>query len=456
MSPLIKKRHSWLATVAVMLMAIPLAAQTQPSPPEALTLQAATDYALANNPELLGMQQEVRMAEANLRLARAARGVTASLSAYATSATASNMITAPAEVMPDDMRMADPGRALAADVRISKSLSSGGRLGAGITQRQRLLVATEADIEAARLQVYYDTRAAYRMVLGRQKLLDVRRKEVEALQELVRVDEVKLEAGKIPLYYFLRDKTRLADAQQELTNAQRDVEVGLYELSVMLGLERPRQLTLTDALGFVPLETNEEDALKAAAANRPELTAVRARIAAASAGIEVARAAYRPQVAATVIFDAMTDFGDMGSSGGYTAALVGSLPLLDAGSRGAEVAMAQAQQQQLTQRERQLTQSIARDVLTAQSSLKAADQNIRTSLEAQASAEEDYRAARLRYDVGKAINLEPLDALASLVRARVNAAQALYEYNNAVDALQRATGRYAPAESPTVTRDNNQ
>lgn len=61
------------------------------------------------------------------------------------------------------------------------------------------------------------------------------------------------------------------------------------------------------------------------------------------------------------------------SSGGYTAALIGSLPLIDAGSRGAEVAMARARQQQLTQQERRIAQTVARDVLVAQSSLKAAD-----------------------------------------------------------------------------------
>ncbi|MEN6546564.1 MAG: TolC family protein, partial [Armatimonadia bacterium] len=428
--------------LATIIAAIPAVAQTQPPaptaqqqpPPESLTLQAATDYALQNNPEVLAMEQEIRMAQASLRLAGAARRVQASVNAYASSATTSNMITSPPEVMPDDMRMIDPGRNLAADVRVTKSLSSGGRIAANVTQRQRLLSATEADVQATRLQVYYQTRAMYRMVLLRLRLLDVYRREVEALQELVRVDEVKLEAGKIPLYYYLRDRTRLAEAQQELVNGQRDVETGMYELSVMLGLDHPRQLALTDALGFVPFEYNEDQALREAAANRPELAAVRARIEAALAQISAARAAYRPQLAATLILDYMTGGDDM-SGGGYTAALVGSLPLLDAGARGAEVAMARAQQQQLTQQERRLAQTIARDVLVAQSNLEAADQNIRTSLEAQASAEEDYRAARLRYDVGKAINLEPLDALAALVRARVNAARAVYEYNNAVDAL---------------------
>ncbi|MEI6502695.1 MAG: hypothetical protein WCP21_16925, partial [Armatimonadota bacterium] len=125
MSPLIKKRYSWLAIVAVMLMALPLAAQTQPASPEALTLQAATDYALANNPELLGMLQDVRMAEASLRVAGAAQRLRASANVYAASATTSNMIVGPPDVMPDDMRMTDPGRSLAGDVHLTQPLSTG-------------------------------------------------------------------------------------------------------------------------------------------------------------------------------------------------------------------------------------------------------------------------------------------------------------------------------------------
>jgi outer membrane protein len=435
------------------LLAVPVSAQqTPPAPPlpPALTLQAAAEYALQNNPELLAMQQEVRMAQANLRIARAGNRLQASANGYASSATHSNMVLGAPEVMPDDMRMIDPGQRLAVDARLTKSLTNGGRVGAAIAQRQQLATASEADVEATRLMVYYQTRAMYRMALLNMRMVEVSTREVEARQEMLRVDEEKLNVGKIPLYYYLRDKTTLAQAQQNLVNAQRDLQNSLYQLSTMLGLDRPQELCLTDTLGFVPTELNPDQALQKAAANRPELAAARARIEAAGEQISVARAAYKPQLSATVIFDWMTG-RDMDSSGGYTAAVVGSIPLVDAGTRDAEVAMAQAQQQQATQRERQLAQQVAKEVLTAIANFKAADQNIRTSLEAQASAEEDYRAAKLRYDVGKAINLEPLDALASLVQARVNAAQALYQYNNAVDDLQRAQGQFASPEAPAST-----
>ncbi|MHB8995905.1 MAG: TolC family protein [Armatimonadota bacterium] len=450
----ITPRKALVATILLSLLSVPLWAQQQPAtttqppaPVQALTLKAATEYALQHNPELLAIQQEVAMAQANLRIARAARRFQASANGYASSATHQNMVLGPAGVMPDDMRMIDPGQNLALDARITKSLTTGGRLGAAVAQRQQLTTASEADVEATRLMVYYQTRAMYRMALLNMKMVEVSQKEVEARQEMLRVDEEKLNVGKIPLYYYLRDKTALAQAQQDLANAQRDMQNSLYQLSTMLGLDRPQELCLTDVMSFIPTELNPDEALQTAAASRPELAAARARIEAAGAQISVARAAYKPQLAATVIFDWMTG-RDMDSSGGYTAALVAGIPLVDAGTRAAEVAMAQAQQQQATQRERQLAQQVAKEVLTAIANFKAADQNVRTSLEAQAAAEEDYRAAKLRYDVGKAINLEPLDALASLVRARVNAAQALYEYNNAVDDLQRAQGQFAPPEMP--------
>jgi outer membrane protein TolC len=432
-----------------LLLLVPASAQQQPAL-QALSLQGAAEYALQHNPELLGMQQELAMAQANLRIARAADRFQASANGYASTATHQNMVLGAPEVMPDDMRMIDPGQNLAVDARITKSLTSGGRINSAITQKQRLAAASEADVEATRLMVYYQTRAMYRMALLNTKMVEVAQKEVEARQEMLRVDEEKLNVGKIPLYYYLRDKTTLAQAQQNLVNAQRDLQNSLYQLSTMLGLDRPQELCLTDVMSFIPIEFSPDEALQCAAAKRPELAAARARIEAAGAQISVAQAAYKPQLAATVIFDWMTG-RDMDSSGGYTAAVVGSIPLIDAGTRAAEVAMAKAQQQQATQRERQLAQQVAKEVLTAVANLKAADQNIRTSLEAQAAAEEDYRAAKLRYDVGKAINLEPLDALASLVQARVNAAQALYQYNNAVDDLQRAQGQFASPEAPAST-----
>lgn len=406
--------------------------------PTAWTLGQAVTYALQHNPELLAMREEVRLAQADVRLAAANRRITASVNGYLAAGTTDNMARSAPGSMPEDMQMQAPGRRGDLGVTVTSPLATGGRLPALTRQAESLLAASDADVQAAELRLAYQVHVAYRTVLWRAKLVGVYERDVQARQELARVDEVKLEAGKIPLYYLLRDKTRLADATQMLANARRDREVAMYDLGVLLGLDTPQDLQLTEPPGYAPVELDPARALQDAAARRPELAAVRARTAAAAAGISAAQAEYRPQLSAALMLDLMHD--DMGGSGGYTAAVVASMPLTDGGRRAAQMAAAKAQEAQATQRERQTAQLISREVLTALANLRAADQSVKSAMEAVAQAEEDYSVARLRYDAGKAINLEPLDALAALLRARVNLAQGLYDYASATDDLARATG----------------
>ena len=56
-------------------------------------------------------------------------------------------------------------------------------------------------------------------------------------------------------------------------------------------------------------------------------------------------------------------------------------------------------------------------------------------------AEEDYRIVKERFESGRGIQLEILDAQVSLTRARFNAVSALAEYNSALAMWLRATGR---------------
>jgi outer membrane protein TolC len=126
--------------------------------------------------------------------------------------------------------------------------------------------------------------------------------------------------------------------------------------------------------------------------------------------------------------------------GGYTVGVVGSLPLLDGGERKASVSEAEAMARNLAQQKHALDLQIERDLRSALLSLTAANQNVRTALEAEASAEEDHRVASVGYQAGKLINLEAVSALATLVKARTNVAQAKHEYNLAADAVQRAAG----------------
>jgi len=415
----------------------------EPAPPDtqALSLALAVSLALEKNPSLAAAREDLPAAQARLRMAQAAGRLSASANAYASTGTMGATMPSPESVMPR-MYMGVP-----ADPRFDQNLtlmyplSTGGRIGSQIRAAGAQVQATTQDIESMVLDVAYAVRAAYWQALYQRELVKVQEESVSEQQERLRVDQAKYDAGKIPLFYVLRDKAELADAEQQLTNAGRDAETALLDVRNAIGLQLTARVELTDKLLYDPAAADQDiDRLLAdALANRPEALALQARLTAAEREVAARKAAYRPQVDGMVMLDAgKTSGADF--MGGYTVGLVGSLPLLDGGERRASVSEAEAMVRKLGQEREALDLQIERELRTALLDLAAANKNVRTALEAEASAEEDHRVASIGYQAGKLINLEAVSALATLVKARTNVTRAIYEYNLAADAVRRAVG----------------
>ena len=441
----------WLLGLTTMAVAAAGWAQEPAAPAvQSLSLASAVALALERNPSLAAAREELPGAQARLRMAQAAGKLSGSANAYLSTGTMGSTIPSPDGVMPR-MYMGVP-----ADPRVDQNLtfmyplSTGGRVGSRVRAADAQVQATTQDIESMVLDVAYAVRAAYWQSLYRRELVKVQQESVSEQQERLRVDQAKYDAGKIPLFYVLRDKSELADAEQQLTNAGRDAETALLDLRAAIGLPLAAPVQLTDQLAYDPGAADQDaDTLLAdALAKRPEALALKARSEAAEHEVTARKAACRPQVNGMVMLDGMETSG-MGIGGGYTAGIVGSLPLLDGGERKAGVAEAEAMVRKLTREQEALSLQIERELRTALLNLAAANQNVRTALEAEASAEEDHRVADIGYQAGKLINLEAVSALAALVKARTNVAQAKYEFSLAVDAVNRAAGAMPPAPQPT-------
>ena len=79
-----------------------------------------------------------------------------------------------------------------------------------------------------------------------------------------------------------------------------------------------------------------------------------------------------------------------------------------------------------------------------------ARQNVTTAEAELTAARAEYEAANLRYQVGRSIVVEVLDALAARTRAESNIVEALFQYNVARDQLLRAVGSLGT--NPASTR----
>jgi outer membrane protein TolC len=479
------KRILWLYGLSVLLFAAGARAQTAPAPGgelervlasrpllnEALTVERAVEIALRESPVVRGAGAEVEAATARIAQARAAQRPALSLSGFlARSSGPSSVATSVEPIMTMDLPQ-DNFAALG--VAAMFPLYTGGRLQALTRRAAALRDAAQADAEAERAEVVLLTRLAYHEALARRALMDVWQGRLQADEEQLRVDRARAAEGKIPPFYVQRGEAAVAETQQEIANAERDVELALAQLKTVMGVNLLSELSLSDVLEYTPSanwlpelaapdSTASGDAvpatpplppspatfemptvlpalLRMAQNRRPELQSASGLVRAAQSATDAARGERRPQLD---LF-AMGSAGRSDSDGAFsdtTFGVVASYPLFDGGLRRARVRETEADRRREEQERERVALQVGQEVTNALLRLQAAERNVQTSQTALEAAREDYRVARLRYEAGKSIPVEALDALAARTRAEQSVVQAKFQYNAARDQLLRAVG----------------
>ncbi len=417
---------------------------TRPKIEGKLSLSQAVEIALRESPILRGAVAELRAAEARLQMARSEKRWQLSLNTFASTGTQSGILTSPTTVMPSATMLLPSRSFVDFNAMFMFPLFTGKRLEALIRQAEAIRSASAAQLEAIKLDVALETKIAYRQALLARKVISVAEAYVQAMEERVRIDKVAADVGRIPEFWVLRSEAELANAKQMLANAQRDYEVALINLKAIMGIHPDSQIELTDALevGEEPkFELNREKLLAIAFANRPEVLYSLQQLSAQTFTIQAAKALYSPQVSLMAMADYMRGIGDTGQgTGGYLVGIILGLPIFDGGRRKAIVGEAEAMREKALADLERLKLQIAKEVDTALKELQTAEQNVRTSEVALKSSREEARIAKVRYEAGRSVLVEYLDAIAALVRAELNYAQALYERAVAVDKLIRALG----------------
>ncbi len=197
-----------------------------------------------------------------------------------------------------------------------------------------------------------------------------------------------------------------------------------------------------------PLTGTEPPAtlVAAAAAARPEIVALRSRIAAGHASAEAARAALRPQANLSAGYDyanpnpRILPLEPRWRSSWSVGALI-SLSLFDGGRTTAAAAQIDAQADALGHRLEDLERRVRLEVTQRLLELGTARQAAAVAINNLDSAKENVRVARDRYREGVIPSSELLDAETALLRAGLDRTNALVQVRLALANLERAVGR---------------
>jgi HAE1 family hydrophobic/amphiphilic exporter-1 len=402
-----------------------------PTVSQPLSLHDAVAISLQHSPAIRQAAADVQAAEATIGSAAAAQRLTVSTTTYATLGDSANILTSAPGVTPQNALTVIPRPFADQNVMLMAPLYNGGRLSADRAAARNQVEAASHSAGAARLLVEQAVTEAYARALLAQALVEAAQARLTAEEEQVRITAEKVKAGRLAPVDLLREQAERADARQAALEDQSTGAVAMAELKMALGISQASQITLSDTLdGLIGainsgLPATQEDAVHGADTNRPELAAALRQVEAMQFSVSATQAAYAPQVYAVAMADVAVGRDVTGGGRtGYTVGLTASLPLADGGQRRADTDAARARHARAVADAQRVRLTVEQEAQSAWLIFQTAGEKVKTADAGLVAAQQGYDLADLRYNAGKSVTAERLDALAALTRARGTLAQA--------------------------------
>ncbi len=328
-----------------------------------------------------------------------------------------------------------------AGLNVTYPLFTGGRLEAQEALARANLQGAQATYDRTRQQLVFGARQLYLQGLLATENVAAARRALNAANESLRVARARLSAGAASQFDVLQAEVAVANAEQTLVVAQAGVATAQASLNATLNLPQDTSLELTDTLTPRPVTATLDAAIVQGLRDRPDLLALRSRIVAAQAGIDLASSGTQPTVGLGAGYGVSNANGVTPYVyGNWSVTLSATMAVFDGGITEAKVREAQYQVDQLKTREAQVRQQIELDVRLAWLGLDQAAGQLAAATKAVEQGRESARLAAARYSAGVGTQLELLSAQSALAQAELSLAAARFNQNVARIQLILATG----------------
>jgi outer membrane protein len=328
-----------------------------------------------------------------------------------------------------------------AGLNVTYPLSTGGRLEAQEALARANLQGAQATYDRTRQQLVFGARQLYLQGLLAAENVAAAQRALNAANESLRVARARYSAGAASQFDVLQAEVAVANAEQSIVQARAGVATAQASLNATLNLPQDTPLELTDTLTPRPVATTLDAAIAQGLRDRPDLLALRSRIVAAQAGIDLASSGTQPTVGLGAGYGVTNATGlSPYVYGLWSVTLSATMAVFDGGVTEAKVREAQYQVDQLKTREAQTRQQVELDVRLAWLGLDQAAGRLAAATKAVEQGRESSRLAATRYGAGVGTQLELLSAQSALAQAELSLAAARFDQNVARIQLILATG----------------
>ena len=442
-------RITIFATYLVLTTLLTLVVAAYSYAAETLTLDQAIDMALRNNPGLKAADAQVEAAEAGVL--RSASGFLPKVTVSETwSRTDSSLmalgtklnqeIVTPADFDPSVMNHPDAISNYNTRLAVMQPVWNGGKEYVGRKQATLAKEASIQDRERARQETVFNVIKAYYGVLLAKEYYKVAVQSLETTAATVKLAEARYKAGAVLQSDLLRATVQLAEVQEMATRSQNSVKLANAAINFAMGVPQGTEHEVSGALSTQDMKTGMDAMLEEAASKRPDLMSMELNRRNTEKSVTMARSDYLPSLNLMGQMDWNSDkvAGDEAKSWAVMAVLQWNL--FDGLVTRSKVKEALATSSRMRSLEEQTRSAVQLQVRQAYYNLTASLDRIAATSSSVQEAEEGLRIVQKRYEVGMTTFVDVLGAENSLIRARTNVLQALYDNNIAQAELKLAVG----------------
>ena len=318
-----------------------------------------------------------------------------------------------------------------------------GRLASGVDAAGARAQASAADLAAATLAAQGELATGYYALRSADAEAALLRSSIRAYEESVRITGNRYNAGIAPRSDLLQSQTLLANARADLAGVERTRAQFEHAIAVLLG-RAPADFALA-AVDWRPSAIPAVPGVLPSTLlqRRPDIAAAQRRVAAASASIGAARAAFFPSLGLSANAGlGAASIGDLFKASAFAWSLGASLAqnLFDAGARGARVDGARAAWEQGVAQYRQTVLAAFQEVEDQLVAVRVLEQQEALRRQASQAADLTEQQVMNRYNVGLVSYTEVVQAQVSALSARRTLAQIAASRQTAAVTLIRALG----------------
>ena len=432
----------------IALLAVLALAQSAPvdsAPVARLTLAEALERARAVSPHLGQLRALEDAAAAGLRGARAERWPTLGVSAaYSRNSDVPEFVvqqpTGPFTVFPN---LPNQGRARA---DLGLPLYTGGRTAGSIATAEEQHKASDQDLAAGRNDLTLEVTAAYWGLVAQRESERVLTEAIASYEAHLEDATNFYESGMTARNDLLSVQVERDRAKLRHLEAKNSAEVGNANLLRLLDLPPGTRVELVDDGRVDPESTANEALVQLALEARPEIRALRHRILAALATVQVAGSATHPQASLQANYDYASPNQRIFPLSGewrdtWLVAVGVSITAFDGGRTSAAAARARAQAEAVSRQLADLEQRVRFEVTSRVLDLETARASLGLAVRNMEAARENVRVSQDRYQAGVNPSSDLLDAETRLLHAGLDETLARTQLRLARATLERALGR---------------